>query len=634
MIVQPDGTLAVACRSDAGGGGPFTLILIRTDADGNLDPTFGVGGIVRMGFPDPRGLIRQSDGKLVVTGTGFANNQRTFFLARFNTDGTLDTGFGGTGVVIGPGGVYADALALTQQLDGKLVAAGEAPSVERFGLVRFNLDGTLDTTFGTGGVASPAAVDGFPGDAARALAVQADGRLLAAGGWSFVVARYLPGTCGNGILDPGEECDDGNTVSGDGCDATCSVTRCGNAVTTAGEECDDGNSYMNDECKNGCKRNFCGDGVLLVGVEQCDDGNSNDNDGCKNNCTLNICGDGVVRTGVEQCDDGNRNTSDACTNNCTIAVCGDGVLYFRVEQCDDGNRVDGDGCEADCTITGLADAVVLPLAPRTVHLRRAHQQLKTRVRVKVRDGGSTPAGQTIQLTAASDCPAGTIGESNFGTKAAGAPNLVSLSNGGTATAVVPLTISADAFVTFNRDAPRRCTLTMQATPVPPGGTNDPALSNNSAAMELNVIDRTDPAQTAFHQVVMDSMGPVSVKLANGQTRATRTVRARIGNADRGEMAGHTSSIRVSDGDCPAGTVGTPNFELGRGRPRTFTTVKGGSRARAIVPLTINAGAFTSRSAGSPARCSALLTVTGPGGDTDATNDSMKLVVDVTDANDF
>jgi cysteine-rich repeat protein len=58
--------------------------------------------------------------------------------------------------------------------------------------------------------------------------------------------------CGNGVVDPGEECDDGNEVNGDGCDANCTVTRCGNGIVTASEQCDDGNQIAGDSCPPGC----------------------------------------------------------------------------------------------------------------------------------------------------------------------------------------------------------------------------------------------------------------------------------------------------------------------------------------------------------------------------------------------
>ncbi|HWO19776.1 MAG TPA: DUF4215 domain-containing protein [Kofleriaceae bacterium] len=60
-------------------------------------------------------------------------------------------------------------------------------------------------------------------------------------------------SCGDGILQrPGEECDDGNTQDGDGCDSNCKATRCGNGIVTAGEACDDGNTRDGDECRGDC----------------------------------------------------------------------------------------------------------------------------------------------------------------------------------------------------------------------------------------------------------------------------------------------------------------------------------------------------------------------------------------------
>src|SRR5262249_21161337 len=59
--------------------------------------------------------------------------------------------------------------------------------------------------------------------------------------------------CGNGVLDPGELCDDGNNLDGDGCDGNCSPTGCGNGIVTAGEECDDGNTDDDDCCTSTCQ---------------------------------------------------------------------------------------------------------------------------------------------------------------------------------------------------------------------------------------------------------------------------------------------------------------------------------------------------------------------------------------------
>jgi cysteine-rich repeat protein len=153
--------------------------------------------------------------------------------------------------------------------------------------------------------------------------------------------------CGNGKIEAGEGCDDGNGVNGDGCDNTCMVTGCGNGVMTAGEACDDGNTISGDGCDNNCTVTACGNGVMTTG-EQCDDGNGTNGDACESNCTLPFCGNGI-RDGGEQCDDGNGINGDACENNCTLPFCGNGIRDVG-EQCDDGNGINGDACENNCTL--------------------------------------------------------------------------------------------------------------------------------------------------------------------------------------------------------------------------------------------------------------------------------------------
>jgi cysteine-rich repeat protein len=106
----------------------------------------------------------------------------------------------------------------------------------------------------------------------------------------------------------------------------------------------------------------CGDGHVDAG-EQCDDGNTTNGDGCSASCTTETpppphacCGDGHLDAG-EQCDDGNTTNGDGCSATCTIELpppppppcCGNGTIDAG-EQCDDDNLVDGDGCSATCTL--------------------------------------------------------------------------------------------------------------------------------------------------------------------------------------------------------------------------------------------------------------------------------------------
>ena len=196
-------------------------------------------------------------------------------------------------------------------------------------------------------------------------AISADGRALA---FESIATNLVTGDtngvrdvfvwtalCGDGRLDPTDDCDDGNLVSGDGCDANCTATGCGNGVVTAGEGCDDGNVASGDGCDVNCTPTGCGNGVITAG-EQCDDGNGDDLDGCRNDCVLPFCGDGLLDPG-ELCDDGNTVSGDGCDEGCTLTGCGNGVVTGG-EACDDGNPTEGDGCDSNCTLTACGNGVV------------------------------------------------------------------------------------------------------------------------------------------------------------------------------------------------------------------------------------------------------------------------------------
>ncbi|MBZ5695507.1 MAG: DUF4215 domain-containing protein [Acidobacteriia bacterium] len=163
--------------------------------------------------------------------------------------------------------------------------------------------------------------------------------------------------CGDGTRQIGEECDDGNLVNGDGCDANCRPSGCGNGAQSAGEECDDGNLVDGDGCDSNCRPTGCGNGVQTTG-EECDDGNTMSEDGCDSRCRREFCRDGIRQVGLgEQCDDGNSVDGDGCDSNCTPTGCGNGVQTAG-EECDDGNTTNGDGCDANCTVTGCGNGIV------------------------------------------------------------------------------------------------------------------------------------------------------------------------------------------------------------------------------------------------------------------------------------
>jgi len=130
--------------------------------------------------------------------------------------------------------------------------------------------------------------------------------------------------CGNGVIQLSETCDDGNTVSGDGCSDTCMVE--------AGFSCVGQPSV--------CTPLVCGNGVVQPG-EACDDGNTASGDGCSDTCT--------VEAGF---------TCSGQPSVCIPIVCGNGVVQPG-EQCDDGNNVNGDCCTADCRLDPAGTACTL-----------------------------------------------------------------------------------------------------------------------------------------------------------------------------------------------------------------------------------------------------------------------------------
>jgi uncharacterized delta-60 repeat protein len=220
VAVQPDGKIVVAGDANIDGG--YNFELVRYNGDGTLDAGFGTGGRVttdfglrEQGFSYAQGysLAVQPDGKLVVAGQAYIS--RGFdggfdaALARYNSNGTLDTTFGNGGKVTTDLGGRNDWLTSVAVLpDGRIVAAGQADVARGagFALARYNGDGTLDTSFGTGGtVTTDFFLDeqGFSLAQSSTLAVLPDERIVVGGraynvsneGFHYALARYnLDGT--------------------------------------------------------------------------------------------------------------------------------------------------------------------------------------------------------------------------------------------------------------------------------------------------------------------------------------------------------------------------------------------------------------------------------------------------------
>ncbi len=280
------------------------------------------------------------------------------------------------------------------------------------------------------------------------------------------------------------------------------------------------------------------------------------------------------------------------------------------------------------------DTVVLPLRPLNVALRAGKSSVAKNVRVTVRNAG--PASQTIQLVASEgDCPGGTLaGLPDFDTHAAGAQDTATLAAGRSKTAVVPLSIASAAFTNATTKTPTRCTLSFTANTLPAGQTYDPTPANNTAILELNVLDGNDNGTAPPHETYVRSVAPLTVSLRAGVSTVTKTTAITVGNGDVGEKLGHDVSVTASGGDCPAGTVGAVDFDSRTSGAQSSAMVRGGMTKAGTLKVTINAGAFSTPNRKAPARCTALITATGRAGDTDASNNTTKLVIDAIDRNDF
>jgi uncharacterized delta-60 repeat protein len=161
-------------------------------ASGDLDPTFGTNGVAVATFggtfSSANSVVRQADGKLVVAGCAApaVGQQSAIAVARFDSAGVLDAGFGSGGMVTTDIGPFDDcAKQVMIQSDGKIVVAGGSATVAdgsmvEVALVRYESDGTPDATYGAGGIVTTSL--GIADDVPEAAALQADDKTIVVGG--------------------------------------------------------------------------------------------------------------------------------------------------------------------------------------------------------------------------------------------------------------------------------------------------------------------------------------------------------------------------------------------------------------------------------------------------------------------
>jgi uncharacterized delta-60 repeat protein len=209
LAIQADGKIVVVGKFTSSNKGDEWAVA-RLNPNGSLDTSFGSGGIVHTSFGSKHDFAQgagiQADGKIVVGGYANVSNKNTFAMARYNTNGTLDTSFDGDGKLTTNVVSLSEGIRdIVIQPDGKIVAVGYAEvssGVSDMALVRYNTNGSLDTSFGTGGkVVTPGT------NHARAVALTPGGKIVVVGHadpGEGIVARYNA----NGTLD--------TTLSGNG----------------------------------------------------------------------------------------------------------------------------------------------------------------------------------------------------------------------------------------------------------------------------------------------------------------------------------------------------------------------------------------------------------------------------------
>jgi uncharacterized delta-60 repeat protein len=180
-ILEPDGSILLT--GSAGG----EVALAHFTANGALDTSFGTGGVVTTAVGSSAGansIALEPNGKVVVAGYSNSGSSLNFLVARFNSNGTLDITFGGgLGYVTTSLGTDS-ANDVVVQSNGQIVVAGQ--SSQAFTAVRYNSDGSLDSGFGTGGIVTTA-IPATTQSIANAMAIQTDGQLVAAGQGTYYI---------------------------------------------------------------------------------------------------------------------------------------------------------------------------------------------------------------------------------------------------------------------------------------------------------------------------------------------------------------------------------------------------------------------------------------------------------------
>jgi len=195
LVLQSDGKILQGgyCK-DTGATAPWKFCVMRYNSDGSIDYGFGSGGYVLYDIPvsdndDANSLIVQSDGKIIQGGTCKISGINQFCIVRYNADGSVDATFGTSGYEIFdiPDSSDDHASAIALQTNGKIIQGGTCTisGTNQFCIVRYNVDGSIDSTFGTNGYFIYQVPGTTSNTLGRSIVIQSDGKIL------------LGGTCDN-----------------------------------------------------------------------------------------------------------------------------------------------------------------------------------------------------------------------------------------------------------------------------------------------------------------------------------------------------------------------------------------------------------------------------------------------------
>lgn len=198
IAVQKDGKIVVA--GNVWNGSNADIAVARYNADGSIDSTFSSDGVLQtdIGNNEDNGksIAIQSNGKIIVVGSTYNYANTDFVVIRYNADGTFDNTFGTNGILTANIGGNDDAAGVAIQADGKIVVTGSMYqfndydySNTDFATIRYNSNGTLDNTFGKNGVVT---TDLGNNDIAHAIIIESNGKIIVGGSSNsrFAVVRY------------------------------------------------------------------------------------------------------------------------------------------------------------------------------------------------------------------------------------------------------------------------------------------------------------------------------------------------------------------------------------------------------------------------------------------------------------